>query len=242
MITTVVSVSVAKPIMVSFGTNHGPIIAPTVSSSTANPLAPRSAPEVYEKIEDDVPNTFHYKAPTPHQYRKQILSHKPNPNLILGTPLDIKFTPALQKYDIYNRKSKFAKAIGLDYTGPQYFEVQQYEVDKIARQVENKSQSSSQHFVQQYTTQRRYDNQEPKVQNAQQVKQVVYQVHEPQNSVSSYQYNFNKNNNQYVPEIGVIYSSGLRYYVPQIVYYNQEENENSVYDKSEPKYYHHRPQ
>lgn len=38
-----------------------------------------------------------------------------------------------------------------------------------------------------------------------------------------------------VPQIGVVYSAGVRYYVPQVTYYDQEEHENSVYDQNDQK-------
>lgn len=44
-----------------------------------------------------------------------------------------------------------------------------------------------------------------------------------------------------VPEIGVIYSSGARYYVPQIVYYGgYDDIDNSVYEANDIKYYQHK--
>jgi hypothetical protein len=47
---------------------------------------------------------------------------------------------------------------------------------------------------------------------------------------------------KYVPEIGVLYSSGVRYYVPQVVIVNPEQlpnpkDENSVYDVEDAKNY-----
>lgn len=41
---------------------------------------------------------------------------------------------------------------------------------------------------------------------------------------------------KYVPQIGVVYSAGVRYYVPQIVDEDGAE-ENSVYDKHDEKYF-----
>lgn len=108
----------------------------------------------------------------------------------MGTPLDIKYTPSLNKYQIY--KKQIAKAIGREYTGPQYFERQPYEDD---------------------------------------LKKV------PQEDGSKYYQEQQKAKQGYVPEIGVVYSAGVRYYVPQLVFYVQNEDaENSVYDKNDVKH------
>lgn len=188
--------SSAKPIMVTFGTNQGSI-TPLFKTTTDRPkdTSTRSPAPVFE-ASDDVPNPIVYKPLIPHQYRTKIYSFKPNPNLILGTPIDRKYTPALQK-DIYKQQ---IKPIGRGYTGPQVFERQPYEF-------------------------------EPKKIRDQQYYQVVPQQQQQLQQHQQY---------KYVPQIGVIYSSGLRYYVPQIAFnYNDEEQENSVYDKNEVKRVYH---
>lgn len=192
--------------MVSFGTKQGPIVPP---STTASPPVARRidynvqpAP-VYERVED-TPNPNIYRAPTPRQYRNKFFTYKPKPNLILGTPLDIKYTPGLGKYEQYKRKT--AKAFGFDYKGPQYFEKQAYEYDL------EKDKPS-----QPFSTQVPY-----------------YQPAEPRIDARNYQ---NQPHGNLVPSIGIVYSSGVRYYVPQLVYYN-EDQQNSVYDHHDVKTYH----
>lgn len=196
--------SSAKPIMVTFGTNQGSI-TPLFKTTTARPkeVSARSPAPVFE-ASDDVPNPIVYKPLVPHQYRSKIYSFKPNPNLILGTPIDQKYTPALQK-GIYKQQ---IKPVGRGYTGPQVFERQAYEFEpqKI-----------------------HYRDQQYHANVPQQHQQQLQQPHQQQQLY------------KYVPQIGVIYSSGLRYYVPQIAYdYNDEEQENSVYDKNDVKAVYHK--
>lgn len=182
----------AKPIMVTFGTNQGSITPLYTTTPPPKTIVQRSPAPIYE-TPDDLPNPNTYRPPVPHQYRTKIYSFKPNPNLILGTPIDQKYTPALEKYEIYRKQ--LAKSIGRDYKGPQFFERQAYEFEprKLFKPV------------------RQYYQQQPTQQQNQQ--------------------------GQYVPEIGVVFSSGVRYYVPQIPYYGENEvSENSVYDENDTKH------
>ncbi|XP_074040131.1 GV1 [Leptinotarsa decemlineata] len=195
-----------KPIMVSFGTNQGPII-PRQPKSTA--AQERSAvvrvPAPVSEDREDVPNPNTYRPPVPHQYRSKLYSFKPSANLILGTPIDIKYTPALQKYNLYRKQFARSFNSGVDYTGPHVFEKQDYEFFGTKTTL----QPSEKYFK---------HLQESKTNEA--------------NNVS-----------KYVPQIGVLYSAGVRYYIPQIVYVNQEEKtgnpeeENSVYGVEDEKYY-----
>lgn len=182
----------AKPIMVSFGTNQGSI-TPLYKTTPAPPktIVQRSPAPTYEAT-DDIPNPNTYRPPIPHQYRSKIHSFRPNTNLILGTPIDRKYTPYLNKYDVH-RQDVPTKAVGREYTGPQYFEIQPYEY---------------------------FDNKRVRtpIQN-------VQQFISPQS----------QQQRRYVPEIGVVYSSGVRYYVPQLYYSQDGEEENSVYDKNDVK-------
>lgn len=192
--------------MVTFGTNRGPIVPPEPPKTTIAPSIQRRqdpAP-VIERI-DDTPNPIIYKPLVPHQYRTKIYSYRPHPNLILGTPIDQKYTPSLAKYDIYRKKQ--AKSLGLDYRGPHVFERQDYENDYYKEQ-ENllrKNFNIKPQQEQQQTQQQSYSNN--------------YQV-------------------RIVPEIGIIYSSGLRYYIPQIPAPTDGINseENSIYDRNDWKY------
>lgn len=178
--------------MVTFGTNQGPIV-PRQKTVTLQPktIVARSPAPVAEE-RDDIPDPNVYRAPVPHQYRTKIYAVKPNPNLILGTPLDQKYTPTYNKYQTY-KKQQLSRSFGLDYTGPHIFEKQDYEFEPKKRSWD---------------------------------KPRYYQVKRYDNGVGD--------QGKYVPQIGVIYSAGVRYYVPQI--YN-EEQENSVYDKQDDKYY-----
>ncbi|XP_050307267.1 uncharacterized protein LOC126744003 [Anthonomus grandis grandis] len=189
-------------IMVEFGTSKGPIIPKDIprNSIQQKTIVPRSpAPVREERHIADTPNPNQYQPPVPHQYRTKIYSFKPNPNLILGTPLDQKYTPSLPKYNL--QKKQYSRSLGLDYTGPHLFEVQPYqyyEVKKTTLQPSTKYRE------------------EERIKTNKQAK--------------------------YVPQIGVVYSGGVRYYVPQIVYLMQNkeaagEEENSVYDKSDEKYF-----
>lgn len=191
------SLGAAKPIMVSFGTNEGPIV-PRPTTTTSPPQIDANPAPVFERPED-VPNPSIYKPLVPHQYRTRILSRKPHPNLILGTPLDIKYTPNLNKY---NHKKRQLKSLGIGYRGPQVFEKQDYEYDL------EKQRSPSQ-----IAESRSYSE------------------------ASSEYRNGNQQQVNFVPQIGVVYSSGLRYYVPQIYDYSGEDD-NSVYDRDDRKYYH----
>lgn len=179
--------------MVSFGTNQGPIV-PRPKSSTLQPktIVARSPAPVSEDRED-VPNPNVYKPLVPRQYRNKIYSYKPPANLILGTPLDQKYTPTVQKYQLY-KKQQFARSLGLDYTGPHIFERQDYEFEPKKSRFVTKQQY--------YQPVKRHDG--------------------------------NANEGKYVPQIGIVYSAGVRYYVPQIY---EQEQENSVYDKQDRKYY-----
>lgn len=194
LVTILASLGSAKPIMVSFGTNEGPIIPKQVTTTQSPKYDVNPAP-VFEKPED-IPNPSVYKPLVPHQYRNRIFSYKPHPNLILGTPLDIKYTPSLNKYAHQKRQ---LKSLGIGYRGPQVFEKQDYEYElEKERLAVAESRSISEESV---------------------------------------EYQSRNGGRNYVPQIGVIYSSGLRYYVPQI-YDSSQEEDNSVYDSDDRKRYH----
>ncbi|XP_071052517.1 uncharacterized protein [Onthophagus taurus] len=188
----------SKPIMVSFGTNQGPII-PIQRSTTLRPPPSRidvanSAPAPVFERPDDIPNPATYRALIPHQYRRKIYSHKPHPNLLLGTPVDIKYTG---RFDRRKELKRQIKSLGTGYTGPQVFEKQEYEYELEKKNDNFGLRRNDEGFTQQ--------NQE------------------------TYQRNF-------VPQIGIVYSSGLRYYIPQIDYSRSEEDSNSVYDRDDSRY------
>ncbi|CAH0557212.1 unnamed protein product [Brassicogethes aeneus] len=199
-----------KPIMVTFGTNQGPIVPRQKSPSSLEPrnIVARSPAPVSEDNED-LPNPSVYKPLVPHQYRTKLLSVRVPPNLVLGTPLDQKYTPSLQKYNL-QKKQQQGRSLGTDYTGPHIFEKQGYEF------YENKPKTTLQPSV-------RY------------VKPQYFQ---------QLQQNYDNPNNKYVPQIGIIYSGGVRYYVPQFVplyqhqqQIQQQKDENSIYDHPNEKVY-----
>ncbi|XP_057666520.1 uncharacterized protein LOC130900144 [Diorhabda carinulata] len=189
-----------QPITVTFGTKEGPIEPrqPKSPQSQEKPVEYRNpAPVSEERI--DIPNPNTYRPPFPHQYREKIYSYKAPSNLILGTPLDQKYTPSISKYHYYKKQLQKLDS-GVDYTGPHIFEKQEYE------------------FY-------------PKTILSPSVK-YNKPVYVP----------LTDKNGKYVPEIGIIYSSGVRYYIPQVVIVNSKEvndpkDENSVYDVEDAKYY-----
>ncbi|CAG9859393.1 unnamed protein product [Phyllotreta striolata] len=194
----------SRAIMVSFGTNQGPIVPrqPKSTAAQERTIEARSPAPVSEN-RDDVPNPNTYVPPVPRQYRTKLYAYKPAANLILGTPLDRKYTPnSIPKYHYYKKQLQKLN-LGVDYTGPNVFERQEYE------------------FL-------------PKTVLSPSVKynKPVYLVP------------VHRQDDRSVPEIGVVYSSGVRYYVPQIVVVAapQEQlgnprDENSVYDVEDQKYY-----
>jgi len=206
--------AVTKPISVSFGTSgrSGPIEPAKPISSTANPLAPKHAAPVHEEVDDIPPPS--YKPLTPHQYRTQILSQKPKPDLVLGTPVDIKYTPALTRQDLIRQKNNYAQQVGLGYRGPVEFEIQDYQVQEQEKQ---QKLSPAAHFVRQYQVQRNDDNLQTSASVSKQ-NVVPYQVVDNNQQPHNYYYNYNSNQQGSVPQIGVIYSSGIRYYIPQYFY------------------------
>lgn len=228
--------TLVEPIMVSFGTNQGPIVPrPTTTPPPAGRRIDynvKPAP-VYENVED-TPNPSTYRPLIPHQYRSKFFSFKPKANLILGTPLDIKFTPSLGKYEQYKRKQ--AKAFGYDYKGPQFFEKQAYEYELEKQRYKPKPFApAGQSYLQ---AEPRSDQYDPSYQQAQ-PNQPGYQQNQP-GYYQGYQQNQQYQPSQVypakvVPEIGIIYSGGVRYYVPQLVYYGGN-HENSVYDQNDIKY------
>lgn len=198
----------SKPIMVSFGTNPGPIVPRQPKSLIAQErsYSVNSNPAPVTERQEDTPEPSQYKPLIPHQYRTKLYAIKPSPNLILGTPLDQKFTPALQKYFL---EKKHARSIGVDYTGPHFFEVQDYEIERAKTQLKPSVRYTRPLFVPEPT--KHYDNQ---------------YIH-----------------GKYVPQIGIAYSSGVRYYIPQIVGYKTEPernpvDENSVYGVEDQKFHH----
>jgi len=197
------TLDICQSIMVEFGTSKGPILPREPAKTSAQPkfISDRNPAPVRE-VQDDIPNPSRYLAPIPHQYRSKLYSFKPNPNLILGTPLDQRYTPSLQKDNFYRKQ--YSRDLGLDYTGPHPFEKQDYETYEIKKITLQPSVR--------YT---RKENQYSPVQA--------------------------DNRHKYVPEIGVVYSAGVRYYVPQIASFvpNGENGEvnNSVYDETDAKYY-----
>lgn len=177
----------AKPIMVTFGTHQGPIEPPEQTPKPSPRTIVDHSPAPVVEAADDVPNPHIYRPLVPHQYRRKIYAQRPPPSLILGTPLDQKYTPSIEKFDLYQKQHR-----GVDYTGPHVFDRQQYEFEK---------------------------------------KQPVRYI-KP--------HFYEKEKGKTVPEIGVVYSAGVRYYVPQIVYVEprqDEEQENSVYDHKDEKYF-----
>ncbi|XP_044752867.1 uncharacterized protein LOC123312482 [Coccinella septempunctata] len=206
ILSCIAALTTAKPIMVTFGTNKGPIVPRSALPST--PITERSdtptkpAP-VYE-VREDTPNPETYKPLVPHQYRTKLLALKPS-NLILGTPLDVKYTPSEEKYEVYKKTQ--LKSLGRTYVGPNLFERQAYEFFDFDK---------GKTFL--------------------------------QPSVSYIKPQVFADKQKYVPEIGVLYSSGVRYYVPQIFYQvvpdehqteiaEEQDQENSVYDKQDHKYF-----
>lgn len=199
----------SKPIMVSFGTNPGPIVPRQQKSVSAQERSysvnPTPAP-VIEQQEDN-PTPTPYKPLFPRQYRTKLYAIKVPANLILGTPLDQKYAPALQKYALDKKRSR---SIGVNYTGPQIFEIQDYEIEQAKTQLKPSVRYTRPLLVPQTVPQR-----------------------------TEFQYN----NGKYVPEIGIVYSSGLRYYVPQIIAYKKQPernpvDENSVYGVEDEKFHH----
>lgn len=214
--------------MVTFGTNTGPIV-PRPTTPKPTPRFDLNPAPVFETV-DDIPNPNTYRPPIPHQYRSKFFSYVPSPNLIFGTPLDIKYTPSLSKYDIFKRKQ--AKSLGFDYRGPQFFEKQAYEYEYEKKY---KLKHAQKEFNQQII---HYQQELPQQQLQQQYQIVHHQNQQPQHEpAQSKQGNVEYNQAKVVPEFGIIYSSGVKYYVPQLVYYNNNINENSVYDDHDVKYY-----
>ncbi|XP_018561037.1 uncharacterized protein LOC108903370 [Anoplophora glabripennis] len=209
-----VTLASTKPIMVTFGTNQGPIIPrqPKTSSTQHKTVVTRSPAPVSEERED-VPNPNAYKAPVPHQYRTELYSFKPPADLALGTALDQKYTPSIDKIN-QQRKQFVRNILGVDYRGPHTFEKQDYEI----------LEAKKNRLAWKYNKPHYYQEIE---------KRVDEQTALPQN-----------NDSKYVPQIGVVYSAGVRYYVPQLVYYDQPvagdnpDLENSVYDERDTKYQH----
>lgn len=199
----------SKPIMVSFGTSQGPIVPRQPKSLAAQERIigfNKNPAPVSEQIVD-TPNPNHYQPLVPHQYRTKLYALKPPANLILGTPLDQKFTPALQKYAL---SKIYSRSIGVDYTGPHIFDVQDYEIEQAKTQLKPSVR---------YTRPVLTPQQVPKS--------------------TGYQYF----NGKYVPQIGVVYSSGVRYYIPQIVAYSRQPirnpvDENSVYGTEDERFHH----
>ncbi|XP_066156376.1 uncharacterized protein GV1 [Euwallacea fornicatus] len=193
-----------ESIMVEFGTSKGiiPPKEPIARSSSLQPksIVPRSPAPVRE-IQEDIPNPNPYQAPIPHHYRTKLYSFQPNPNLILGTPLDQVYTLSLQKYEVHRKQ--YSRTLGPNYTGPHIFSKQEYEF--LPPSKKTTLQPS-----------------------------VKYTERELQNRVKA------NEKQKYVPQIGVIYSSGVRYYIPQVIYFTPNgeagADENSVYDKNDEKY------
>ncbi|KAF5297744.1 hypothetical protein FQR65_LT09918 [Abscondita terminalis] len=183
----------AKPIMVSFGTNRGPIVPPP-PTTTRRPLPQdyRDPAPVSENVHD-VPNPSVYKAPVPLQYRNKLFGSKPNRNFILGTAPDQKYFGSSYKYSLYKKEQ--ARALGLDYRGPQFFEVQPYEIEREQKKALSRPS---------------YEN-------------------------NREDYSWSKSNE--VPQIGIAYSSGVKYYVPQVLTDGRHYiDNNQVYDGSDHYY------
>ncbi|GLV38735.1 hypothetical protein CBL_05734 [Carabus blaptoides fortunei] len=195
----VVTLAKASPIMVKFGTKDGPIVYPITTTTTASPNIYPSLPAPVHENQYDVPNPNVYRPLLPHQYRTKIYKYKPNPNLILGTPLDQKYTPSLQKY---SGNPRIPKSVDFGYTGPQTFghDDRYQHIDNYGKYEKSQVQPRSYDIV------------------------ANDQV---------------KSSSKTVPQIGVVYSAGIRYYVPQIVYYDDDAVDNSIYEANDLKYYYH---
>lgn len=178
----------SKPIMVTFGTNRGPIVppsAPPASTSISN--VDQSPAPVNELLVGDTPNPVYYRPLVPHQYRSKVFSFRPSPNLIQSTPIDRKYSLSMDKYDLYKKQGKalqqpITKPVdSFDFRGPHLFEHQDYEEDYYNEQRD---------FLQRF-----YINIIP---NRGFITQQQLQ-HRDENKLRS------------VPEMGIVYSSGLRY-------------------------------
>ncbi|RZC35561.1 hypothetical protein BDFB_010727 [Asbolus verrucosus] len=190
-----VTLASTKPIMVTFGTNQGPIVPREKSIPQTSRSAEVRSPAPVSEETEDVPNPLTYRPIVPHQYRTKIYSQKPLPSLILGTPLDQKYTPSDEKFDIYKKQGR---TVGVDYTGPHIFEKQAYEFE--AKKLRPAVRFIKPHHYEQEKLQQ---------------------------------------DDKSVPQIGIVYSAGVRYYVPQLVYdahKQDEEQENSVYDSKDEKH------
>ncbi|KAL1497023.1 hypothetical protein ABEB36_008054 [Hypothenemus hampei] len=191
-----------RSIMVEFGTSKGPILPkePVKIANAQTKIVVARSPAPVQEFQEDIPNPNNYQPPIPHQYRTKLYSFKPNPNLILGTPLDQFYTPSVEKYEL-NRK-QYSRHLGPEYTGPHTFEKQDY-------QVQGQKKTTLLPSVR-YTHQELSHRSKPDQQQ------------------------------KYVPQIGIVYSGGVRYYVPHIFYFTPNGQagveENSVYDKNDEKY------
>lgn len=113
--------------MVKFGTKGGPIVPAPPTTSKPEPRSYNPPAPVWE-TPDDIPNPNPYTPIAPTQYRTKIYKYKPQANLI-GTPLDKKYQYN-DKYVIYRKPRKY----GLEYNGPQTFEIQDYEREQNRKQ------------------------------------------------------------------------------------------------------------
>ncbi|KAB0798015.1 hypothetical protein PPYR_09008 [Photinus pyralis] len=193
VIIAIISNASSKPIMVTFGTKQGPIVPPTPTTTHRVPPQDLKQPAPVSEQVNDIPNPSTYKPAVPLQYRQKLLGYKPHPNLILGTATDQKYFGSSNKFNSYKREQ--ARALGLEYSGPQYFEVQPYELEREQKRILYKTQT--QQYIQ------------------------------PRNDYWS---------GRDVPQIGVVYSSGVKYYVPDILLTNDAYSENDVYGKNDFKY------
>lgn len=149
---------------------------------------------------DDIPNPSTYRPLVPSQYRSKLYSYKPKPDLILGTPLDRKYSSlGYDKYNLYKKQYAKSAELGKEYRGPQLFDKQQYEYDREQEEAKKRPQGRQAYQV---------------------VPVIVY-----------------RSGRNSVPQIGILYSSGIRYYVPLVPFYSNNagraEDENSVYDNND---------
>ncbi|KAJ8979344.1 hypothetical protein NQ317_012940 [Molorchus minor] len=124
--------------------------------------------------------------------------------------------PVSRKHNLQKKDFSRDLNLGVDYTGPHIFEKQDYEISNAKKDLLRQAlKYNKPHYYR--------------------------QIEKHNNVQTEAPHNANNPEEKYVPQIGIIYLSGVRYYVPQIVYYPKQESEensvaeNSVYDSQDVK-------
>lgn len=228
-----------QTIRVDFGTNKGPI-QPATSTQKTQYYEPRSSysnpAPVFENALNDIPNPRPYHPYTPFQYRSKIHSsfEKAPASIYFGSDYDQKYAKQLP-YQTLRKIAKYNALAAANRGNPnsEKSTISQRSLDSSESQPSEPQRRDTIVVIPNASSGVNYRG--PQTFGADHF--------EPRRNVQFFG-NFKQNGNldrRIVPEFGVLYSAGVRYYIPRLddVTYGDnldQGDSNSVYDRHDIKH------